>query len=200
MQVTGTVYTIGHSTHQWDAFVTILDRCQIGLLADIRSHPGSTKWPWFNKAAMQRRLGDRYCWLPDLGGPTHGPYSGRAFPKHHIAQQIAAPDDGRPHWTNRGLHDFGQFMATPRFRSGLEQLLQLVDADSGRRVAIMCAELQWWRCHRASVADSWVGCGGTALHLWPNGKQTDHAEVLGNRLERYEDSTRQLWNTRQEGI
>ncbi len=189
------LFTIGHSTHLWHDFVHILDRNQIDLLVDVRSHPGSRRCPQFNQRQMQRILGERYFFMGDtLGGSRQGVYAG-AFPKQHIAKQRELPDDldldKHPTWTNLGLYEYGLFMAEPQFRAGLEQLARIA---AQQRAAIMCAELLWWKCHRASIADAWEGCGGQAFHLWPTKQPQRH--VLGNRLKRYEKPTRKLWTGR----
>lgn len=187
------LYTIGHSNHPWQEFVAVLDRCQVELLIDVRSHPGSRKNSQFNRQHMTAKLGSCYFFMGDtLGGRMDGVYGGKHFPKHHIAQQREATGD-RPEWTNVGLYEFAKYMGGPNFLHGFEQLEQLVGVHSPGRVAIMCAELHWWRCHRSMIADCWVGRGGEAIHLWPNGRETSHRQVLGNRLERYDEQTRQLW-------
>ncbi|HZW64956.1 MAG TPA: DUF488 domain-containing protein, partial [Hanamia sp.] len=43
------IYTIGHSTHSLEEFIAMLKSFNIELLADIRSFPGSRKFPHFNK-------------------------------------------------------------------------------------------------------------------------------------------------------
>jgi hypothetical protein len=81
-------------------------------------------------------------------------------------------------------------MSEPVFKAGLTKLNQLA---TGRRVAICCCEVLWWKCHRSMVADAWEGCGGRAFHLWPGPKPKVQRHVLGNRLDRYEPLTRELW-------
>ena len=44
-----TLYTIGHSTHSLTEFLEILHSFNIKILADIRSMPGSRKFPQFNQ-------------------------------------------------------------------------------------------------------------------------------------------------------
>lgn len=192
------IFTIGHSTHPWPDFVALLDRFEIDVLIDVRSHPGSRRHPQFNRAHMAKELGPRYLFMGDvLGGPTDGVYSDPLnFPKHHIGRQRPGFKKAElplfPTWTNQGLYDYGRWMAGPVFRDGLTQLRE---AAAGRRVAICCCELLWWKCHRSMVADAWEGCGGRAFHLWPT-KTVPQRHILGNRLERYEPETQRLWQER----
>lgn len=174
-------------------FVDILDGNDVGLLVDVRSHPGSSRYPHFNRAALQRRLGRRYHFLGDrLGGRMDGVYAG-AFPKHHIAKRrpgMKKADEQSlfPTWTNQGLYDYGVWMASQQFIGGLHDLRGLL---SDKRIAIMCAEVLWWKCHRSMIADAWEACGGQVYHVWPDREPTRH--VLGNRLERYEPETQAIW-------
>jgi uncharacterized protein (DUF488 family) len=65
------IWTLGHSTHSLDDFMAILRSFQIELVADIRSFPGSRRYPHFNKEALQISLPDnhiKYIHLKELGG------------------------------------------------------------------------------------------------------------------------------------
>jgi uncharacterized protein (DUF488 family) len=48
------------------------------------------------------------------------------------------------------------------FREGLGRLL---DEGETRRVAIMCAEAVWWRCHRRIIADYLLAAGEDVWHI-----------------------------------
>jgi uncharacterized protein (DUF488 family) len=39
-----------------------------------------------------------------------------------------------------------------------------------RRLAIMCAEAVWWRCHRRIIADYFISAGETVCHILGCGK------------------------------
>jgi uncharacterized protein (DUF488 family) len=174
--------------------VSILDRHDIQLLVDVRSHPGSNKHPQFNREEMQAALGARYSWLPSLGGPTQGVYANPKFPKHHIGsvrpEFKGIPDEARPKvWWNRGLFDYAVWMGeSAEFSQGLEDLTRLCHL----RVAIMCAEALWWKCHRSMIADAWEARGGEVWHLFQKGKPRRH--ILSGRLERYPLETQRLWS------
>lgn len=51
-----TIYTIGHSTHSMAEFLEMLQSFDIKILADIRSLPGSRKFPQFNKETLKISL------------------------------------------------------------------------------------------------------------------------------------------------
>jgi uncharacterized protein (DUF488 family) len=49
------IWTIGHSTHTLDEFVAMLKSFNIDVVADIRSFPGSRRYPHFNKENLEGR-------------------------------------------------------------------------------------------------------------------------------------------------
>ena len=68
---THTIYTIGHSTRSLADFLDMLQSFGIKILADIRSLPGSRKFPQFDKENLKISLeeaGIQYIHLADLGG------------------------------------------------------------------------------------------------------------------------------------
>ena len=69
--MTGTIYTIGHSTHPIDEFIAMLRGFSITLLADIRTIPKSRYNPQFGQEALESSLkqaGISYIYLKGLGG------------------------------------------------------------------------------------------------------------------------------------
>ena len=65
------IYTIGHSTRSLAEFLKMLQSFDIKILADIRSMPGSRRFPQFNKEDLKISLeeaGIQYIHLDDLGG------------------------------------------------------------------------------------------------------------------------------------
>ena len=55
------------------------------------------------------------------------------------------------------------------FGAGFDQLLTL---GADQRVALMCAEAMWWRCHRRIIADYLVLNGHRVDHLMTPGRTT----------------------------
>ena len=198
MKTHGLIYTVGHSNLECDDFMHILKCHDIKLLVDIRSHPTSSKVPWASQKNLSGKLGNAYSWLSELGGPTAGPYSTQKFPKDHIGRVRPEfkniPEEQRPKtWWNQGLFDFDVWMGSNlTFQDGLHKLQKL--RDHWHNVAIMCAEVLYWKCHRSMISDAWVAMGGQAKHIMNAKKIVDHP--LGDRLERYTEQTKGLWTTR----
>ena len=66
-----TLWTIGHSTHPWEAFVRLLTDAGIRAVVDVRLLAGSRRHPQFNSDVMAEALpaaGIAYLPLRDLGG------------------------------------------------------------------------------------------------------------------------------------
>lgn len=143
-----TVWTLGHSTRSWEAFLAVLRAHRIEAIADVRRFPGSRRYPWFASDAMAGQLagaGVAYCWLPQLGGRRKS--------------QPGSPNGG---WRNAAFQGYADHMTSAEFGEGLGIALAL----AGRhRTALLCAELLWWRCHRRLIADLLQHRGHTVLHI-----------------------------------
>ncbi len=63
-------------------------------------------------------------------------------------------------------------MATPEFRRSLQRVLA---EAATTRLAVMCAETLWWRCHRRLIADAAVLLHGVdVLHIDGDGNAAPH--------------------------
>ena len=62
-------------------------------------------------------------------------------------------------------------MASKEFAAGLGRLVGLARE---RPTAIMCAEANWWRCHRRLVADALVVRGTAVDHIDARGRTERH--------------------------
>ena len=71
-----TIYTIGHSNHESEAFLALLQEHDITLLVDVRSSPYSRYVPQANRETLAHALeaaGIGYRWVGDrLGGKPEG--------------------------------------------------------------------------------------------------------------------------------
>jgi uncharacterized protein (DUF488 family) len=163
------ILTIGHSTHEAAEFAGLLAANGVELLIDVRRHPGSRRVPWTNPGAIEAALPVPYVHLPELGG--------RRRPRQ---------DSPNGFWRNSSFRGYADHMAGDEFAAGLERLLALAIR---RRVAIMCAEAQWWRCHRRLVADALVARDCPALHVDSAGRAEPHrltdAAVITEGLVQY---------------
>ncbi|HYM20690.1 MAG TPA: DUF488 domain-containing protein [Candidatus Kapabacteria bacterium] len=152
-----TIWTIGHSTHLFDEFLELLRSFEIKMLADIRSFPGSRRYPHFNKEALERTLpehGIEYIHIPELGG-----------------RRKAISESHHPEWKHPAFRSYADYMDTSEFKIGIGHLQELALRS---RTAYMCSEALWWRCHRSLVSDYLKSNGWTVLHIMGKGKQAEH--------------------------
>jgi len=149
-QIHISIYTIGHSNRSWDDFIALLEKFAIRTVADIRSLPGSKKFPHFDRENMEKALPDcglQYIWLPSLGG------------LRRVRRGFESPNIGL---TNPGFRAYADYMATSEFLEGVEELL-VVASESA--TTVMCAEALYWRCHRRLLSDYLVAHGVDVSHI-----------------------------------
>lgn len=143
-----TIWTIGHSTRDIAEFLELLARFRIAILADVRSVPGSRRYPQYGKAELAQSLRKReidYHWLKALGG-----------------RRRTSPESPNTGWRNASFRGYADYMASAEFSNGL---LQLIELATEARSVMMCAEAVWWRCHRSMIADALCVRGIEVVHI-----------------------------------
>ena len=159
------VWTIGHSTLAIEDFLRLLQTSEIRVLADVRSFPGSRRYPQFNKDHLQSSVAANqieYVHLPELGG-----------------RRRARPDSINMSWRNESFRGYADYMETHGFELGISKLLDLA---AQRRTAIMCAESLWWRCHRSLISDYLKVKGIEVVHIIAGGKSEPHPYTSAARI------------------
>ena len=144
-----TVYTIGHSTREWNGFIAVLKSHNIGTLFDIRAFPLSRRLPHFNRERMEPALaeaGIEYVWEKDLGG-------------RRAKSLEKSPNTGL---RNESFRNYADYMLSPAFAQAVERVLQSAES---KHTAIMCAERVFFHCHRMLVSDYLTLNGHTVLHI-----------------------------------
>lgn len=179
------IWTIGHSTRTIDEFISLLKANEINLLADVRTWPGSKRYPHFNKDALATSLseqGIRYEHFPELGG-----------------KRKSKPDSRNTAWRNASFRGYADYMETEQFQNGIERLLNIAgqgaeswavaekrydgsEAVTPCAIAIMCAEAVWWRCHRSLIADCLKARGVEVLHVLGATKVDPHPYTPAARI------------------
>lgn len=144
------IYTIGHSNHETELFISLLHQHGIELLVDVRSSPYSRYVPQANREALARSLataGIAYRFLgKQLGGKPQG--------------QVA---------------DYDDLQASPDFQEGISVLLDLAESST---TAIMCAEGDHRHCHRYRlITPALIRHGARVVHIQPDGSIDDEEEL-----------------------
>jgi uncharacterized protein (DUF488 family) len=146
-----TLFTVGHGARMLGEFIEILLTARIQVLGDVRRFPQSRRHPHFGREALAPSLAEHgigYEWLgEELGG-----------------RRKTVPVDSSRHRAlrNDSFRAYAAHMDTPAFRDALTELRQRSVED---RIAIMCAETPWWKCHRRLIADALVVEGCEVIHL-----------------------------------
>jgi uncharacterized protein (DUF488 family) len=163
-----TIFTIGHSTHPLEEFLAMLCAHRILVLADVRSFPGSRKFPHFGKDALQAAVegeGLEYRWFKDLGG--------RRSTKNLSLQNSA--------WQVAAFHAYADYAQTEPFQTAL---IELEKVARKRRTAYMCAEALWTRCHRRIISDVLTARGWTVQHIMSAKRLEPHHLAEFARVEK----------------
>lgn len=159
------IWTVGHSTRSGEEFIGMLKAHGVEVLVDVRTFPGSRRYPQFNKGELEGSLNKtkiEYKHEPRLGG--------RRTPK---------PDSHNTAWRNAQFRGYADHMETEDFKRGVEELLEL---SAEKRVAVMCAEAVWWRCHRSLIADYLKAEGHEVVHILDEKKVEEHPYTSAARV------------------
>jgi uncharacterized protein (DUF488 family) len=160
------VLTIGHSTRALEELIGLLRTHAVARLVDVRAFPRSRRHPQFNIDTLPDALsagGIDYTHLQALGG-----------------RRRARPDSRNAAWREAGFRGYADYMETPDFARGLEDLLALA---ARQRIAIMCAEAQPWQCHRRLISDGLVARGIRVEHIMGPGERRVHEPPPFARIE-----------------
>jgi uncharacterized protein (DUF488 family) len=166
-----TIWTIGHSTRSIEDFIEMLQAFKIELLVDIRSFPGSRRFPQFNKENLADSLLTNkieYVHILRLGG--------RRTPKK---------DSKNTGWKHESFRGYADYMETEYFKKGIEELIEIAEK---RKTAIMCSEAVWWKCHRSLISDHLKHKGWMVMHIMDKTKAEEHpytqaAKIINGELD-----------------
>lgn len=159
------LWTVGHSTRSAEEFNEILAVHHIEALVDVRSFPGSRRYPQFNKQQLATSLpakGVAYFHLPELGG-----------------RRPARKDSINTAWKNSSFRGYADHMESEEFQQGIERLLEITGESNA---AIMCAEALWWRCHRSLISDFLKARGVEVIHILDAAHEQPHPYTSAARI------------------
>ena len=143
----------------------MLHSFNIELVADIRSFPGSRKFPQYNKEALSVSLPQnnlQYVHLKSLGG-----------------RRKVKPDSKNTAWRNAAFRGYADYMETDSFKEGIAELEKIA---LKQRTAYMCSEAVWWRCHRSMVSDYLKLNGWKVMHIMGIAKEEIHPYTAPARI------------------
>jgi uncharacterized protein (DUF488 family) len=156
------VLTVGHSTHSWERFVTLLRQMHVTAIADVRSAPYSRHFPHFSREELRAELrtnGIAYVFLgKELGGRPHE----RRF-------------------YCEGVADYEKMAEAPEFNKGLDRV---IEGARKHRIALMCSERDPLDCHRCLLVGRALAQRGVRVsHILDDGRIMGHAEIEDRLLD-----------------
>jgi uncharacterized protein (DUF488 family) len=150
------LFTVGHSSLELDGFLRIIVTHEIKILCDVRSRPGSFRFPQFNREPLEACLASadiRYEFLGEtLGG---------------------RPSDPRAYHSD-GIVNYEERRKAADFRAGIDRALELCRASN---IALMCAEEDPLQCHRfLMICPALLDRGVTPSHIRRGGELESQRE------------------------
>ncbi len=106
------IFSIGHSTRTLNELIEMLQSFSVEVLVDIRSYPGSRRYPHFNKENLIIELPQNsisYIHLPSLGG-----------------RRKTSCDSKNTAWKNDAFRGYADYMETESFVKGMNELEEKV--------------------------------------------------------------------------
>ncbi len=157
------VFTIGHSTHAQECFLSLLNQHRITALCDVRSTPYSRRNPQFNRDELEKVV----------------PREGITY--RYLGKELGARSSD-PKCFERGKVQYSRLAETELFQRGLRRVRRGI-AD-GFRIALMCAEKEPLECHRGIlVARHLASLGIPIAHIHADGHLESHDAAM-SRLAR----------------
>jgi uncharacterized protein (DUF488 family) len=143
--------TIGHSTRPLSEFEEMLSAAQVNLVVDVRSYPRSRTNPIYNIDCLPDSLKKIHV------AYTHAPALGGRRPK-----QRGIDPNLNGVWREPSFHNYADYALSAQFGAAFRELVLL---GTEHRLAIMCSEAVWWKCHRRIITDYLLLNGHEVVHL-----------------------------------
>lgn len=152
--------TIGHSDRSLDEFLGMLRAARVSMVIDVRLFPRSRANPAYNIDRLPDDLARARI------GYRHWPAFGGRRPR-----QRGVDENTNALWRAQSFHNYADYALGDDFAAALRELERL---GQSHRVALVCAEAVWWRCHRRIIADYLLLHGHLVDHLMGPG-HIEHA-------------------------
>lgn len=162
-QLPNRLFTLGHSNLEMSDFLGTLLRHEIKVVCDVRSRPGSFRFPQFNRELLEARL---------TLAKIHYDFLGEAL-------------GGRPldpkFYHSNGLVDYTARRNAQDFREAVERVLKMAAQVN---TALLCAEEDPLHCHRfLLICPAIVQHGGSPQHLRRGGLIESQRETEDRLLQ-----------------
>lgn len=162
--MTAQVFSVGHSTLDYEEFLKLIRAFGVTAIADVRSYPFSRRSPHFNSDTLSSELRlDQIAYVPlgdELGGRPR-----------------------KPELFCEGIADYERMAQEEKFKAGIKRVLA---GSSKYRVALMCSEHNPLDCHRClMVGRALSDTGVSTNHIVSNVQLISQHEIEGRLLKDY---------------
>lgn len=158
------IYSVGHSNHEADKFVGILQGFSIDVVVDVRSAPYSKYCPQFNKKTIELLLktsGIKYLFL---------------------GKELGAKPDNLTCYEGTKV-SFEKLRSSDSFQQGISTLLEGIEKGN---IAIMCSEKEPINCHRAILISRVLTEKGISVkHILNETESLDHKDIEAQLLKKF---------------
>ena len=155
------LFTLGHSTHPIERFITLLKDAGVTAVADVRSSPYSRYSPQYSKDALRGALLDAGLSYTFLG--------------KEFGARSADPSCYR-----NGKVQYTRLARSPLFADGVQRVNEGLKRF---RIAFVCAEKDPIECHRALlVARAFSALGQSVAHIHSDGSLESQSDLEGRLL------------------
>jgi len=158
------LFTIGHSNHTIEDFISLLQQHGVTALADVRSHPYSLFLPHFKRKELKTALAKAKINYVFLG------------------QELGARPNNQECYVD-GKAVYEKIAATEIFKEGIKRLLKGLEKQ---RISLMCAEKDPLTCHRAILICQHLRNSNLQVnHILKDGMLESHQELENRMLSKH---------------
>ena len=160
------IFTIGHSNHEIDFFLELLQTYSINCIVDVRSVPASSYNPQYNQKPLSAFL--------NLHNINY----------LHFGEEFGARIDDADYWDEEGTVDFKNWQKSRPFQDGIERVD--IGTEKGFRIALMCSEGNPLECHRFSMISGYLEENGMEVqHILKDKSTISNQELEEKALKKY---------------
>jgi uncharacterized protein (DUF488 family) len=142
--------TVGHSSLELDGFLKLLLTHDVKIVGDVRSRPGSFRFPQFNRESLEACLASSEIKYQFLGETLGG-----------------RPSDPRAYHAD-GIVNYEERRKTADFCASIDRVLELSRSSN---IVLMCAEEDPLQCHRfLMICPALLDRGVTPAHIRRGGE------------------------------
>ncbi len=157
MTLGDTIFSIGHSTHSLESFLTTLRQQHIEVVCDVRSQPYSRVTPHFSRETFQHEL------------------KKRGFGYIFLGNELGARSNDPSLYAN-GKISYDKLASSDPFQRGLREVRAIASTSSA---TLMCAEREPLACHRTILVSRHLwDIGLRVTHILGTGALESHEDSM----------------------